>query len=353
MRKQILTATGAVTACVVLILVMVGALNWLLPKLNRQPMTGGVETSNPVFVTSPASVTYTPVKTPSLEPTSVTSLITPYSPFPTITPSSATSIITYTVQTGDDLYKIAEKFQLTPETILYSNYQVLLDDVHRLMPGVKLIILPVNGLYYQVQEKDTLYDIAVQYKVSPEKIWEFYGNIRNGVLKPGTWLIIPGGQRDLTELLPTVSLGSTPESSKEYGPGYCPGESPTMTLGTGSFDWPTSLHAVSGYAFSNIHPAVDLAGAVGDPVVSMENGVVVYAGWSNWGYGYIVVIDHGDSWISTYTNLNTVTVTCNQVVQKGSIIGSIGMTGIAEGPHLHLVLVHAGKKLDPLSVLPR
>ena len=337
MRKQILTATGVVTTCAILILVMVGTLNWLLPKQNRQPIIGVVETSNP------ASVTYTPVKTNSLEPTSVSSLIIPSSP---------TGIITYTVQTGDDLFKIADKFHLTPETILYSNYRVLLDDVHRLIPGVELIILPVNGLYYQVQEKDTLYDIAVRYKVSPEKIWEFPGNPLNGVLTPGIWLIIPGGQRDLTEMLPAVSLGGSPESSKGYGPGYCLGESPTMTLGTGSFDWPTSLHAVSGYAFSNIHPAVDLAGKFGDPVVSMENGVVVYAGWSNWGYGNIVVIDHGNSWISTYTNLNAVTVTCSQVVQKGSIIGLIGMTGNTEGAHLHLVLVHAGKKLDPLSVLP-
>ena len=60
-------------------------------------------------------------------------------------------VIVYSVQPGDSVFGIAEKFDLNPETILWGNEEVLGDDPHALRPGQELNVLPIVGVYYQWQ----------------------------------------------------------------------------------------------------------------------------------------------------------------------------------------------------------
>jgi murein DD-endopeptidase MepM/ murein hydrolase activator NlpD len=63
--------------------------------------------------------------------------------------------------------------------------------------------------------------------------------------------------------------------------------------------------------------------------------VIVYAGWNDYGYGEMIVIDHGFGWQTLYAHLNQVNVSCGQEVLKGEVIGLMGSTGRSTGPHLH------------------
>jgi LysM repeat protein len=100
------------------------------------------------------------------------------------------SVITYTVQTGDTLFGIADKFNLKPETLLWGNYFVLKDDPHLLYPGQTLNILPVDGTYHYVTQGNTLDQIAKFYGVTPQAISDWGGNNLDPlkpVLAPDTW----------------------------------------------------------------------------------------------------------------------------------------------------------------------
>jgi hypothetical protein len=116
-------------------------------------------------------------------------------------------VITYTVELGDKLFAIANKFDLMPETILWGNYTILKDNPEILMPEQTLNILPVDGVYYQWQEGDNIDTVASFFKVKAEDILNYPGNhidlttIVNGEaeIESGTWLIIPGGKRVLKD----------------------------------------------------------------------------------------------------------------------------------------------------------
>ncbi len=94
----------------------------------------------------------------------------------TIPTRPRTEVITYTVQTGDTLFGIAEKFGLKPETILWGNVYTLGDDPHRLSPGQSLYILPVNGTYHKWSEGEGLNGVAKGYNVTPEDMINWSGN---------------------------------------------------------------------------------------------------------------------------------------------------------------------------------
>jgi LysM repeat protein len=85
-------------------------------------------------------------------------------------------VITYTVDTGDSLFSIADAFNLKPETLLWGNYAVLKDDPHVLRPGQVLQVLPVDGTYYQWSEGDNLNSVADFFGVEPDAILEYPGN---------------------------------------------------------------------------------------------------------------------------------------------------------------------------------
>jgi murein DD-endopeptidase MepM/ murein hydrolase activator NlpD len=120
-------------------------------------------------------------------------------------------------------------------------------------------------------------------------------------------------------------------------------------VGAGVFVWPANNHFLSGFDYdaSANHPGIDIDGNEGDPVFAADSGVVVYSGWNNWGYGNVVVINHGNGWQTLYAHLSAYYVSCGQGVFQGNTIGTIGSTGNATGSHLHFEMMYNGVKVNP------
>jgi len=277
----------------------------------------------------------------------------------TLIPSRPRSdVITYTVQSGDSLFSIADAFGVKPETLLWGNFETLEDNPHLLSKDQILNILPVDGTYYQWHDGDNLQSIASFFGVETEDILSYSGNnfdltlasAESPALEDGQWIILPGGKRAIKDWGPPAISRTNPASAKYYGPGHC-GSVYEGAFGTGTFVWPTTATHISGYQYSSIHPAIDIGGAIGNAIFASDSGVVVYAGWSNFGYGYMIVIDHGNGWQSAYAHLSAVAVTCGQSVFQGGYIGALGSTGNSSGPHLHFELVYNGAKPNPLDYL--
>ena len=123
--------------------------------------------------------------------------------------------------------------------------------------------------------------------------------------------------------------------------------------GSGAFVWPTDVHALSGRNFSwRWHPGLDLYALSGDPIYAVDAGVVVYAGWNSWGYGNMVVIDHGNGWHTLYAHFSEINVSCGQAVEQGAVIGLAGSTGYSTGPHLHFEMRAETGRVNPWGYLP-
>jgi murein DD-endopeptidase MepM/ murein hydrolase activator NlpD len=106
--------------------------------------------------------------------------------------------------------------------------------------------------------------------------------------------------------------------------------------GSGAWITPVSSYTVT-QPFAPWHSGMDLANVIGTPVHAADTGVVIYSGWvpQSWGYGQLVVLDHGNNWTTYYAHLNSINVGCGQTVPRGGLIGAIGTTGNSNGPHLH------------------
>jgi len=294
--------------------------------------------------------TDTPIPTPTAEPTStptptptlaVTPTTTPTST-PTVAPSaepnqsSRQGVITYTVQTGDTLYGIAEKFGISADTIMWASTGLELHP-DLLQIGQVLTILPVDGVYHTVVKGDTVASIAQQYGVDVSAIIGCeYNNLQSPyTLSLGQQIIVPGGKKPYQPHVVHVYSGPIPEGAAK---------------GTGSFGWPTSGTVTQG--FKPRHQAIDIGAPTGTSVVAADSGYVVTAGWSEYGYGKYVVIDHGNGFQTLYAHLHTILVQVGQSVSKGEKIGTVGQTGRATGSHLHFEIRYNGVQRNHFGYLP-
>ena len=269
----------------------------------------------------------------------------------------------YTVVEGDTIFGIAEKFGLKPETVLWGNYYVLLDDPHALQPGQELNILPVDGTYHEWQQGEGLNGISEYYGVTPEEIINFpmnnldlatIGDFARPNIPPGTWLVVPNGRREFISW--SAPLGVTrenPASARVLGPGACDPVS-GGAVGFGAFIWPANKHYLSGFDYvpNANHFGIDIAGNDGEGVYATDAGVVVYAGWNNYGYGNMIMIDHGNNFQSLYAHLSGINVGCGQSVGQGEGIGAIGSTGRSSGAHLHFEIRTPTYWVNPWDYLP-
>ncbi len=269
-------------------------------------------------------------------------------------------LLKYQVQQGDTLFAIAEKFELKPESILWGNWYELDGDPHYLAPGQDLSILPIDGAVHRWTAGEGLNGVASFYGVTAEDILDWPGNeldpvldLANPAIEDGTALIVPGGKRDPPSWQLVRITRSNPSTASILGPGACAAVS-SGPIGDGFFGWPSSNRVVTGNPYiPGVHEAIDIGGGAGSGIFASDDGVVVYAGWNDWGYGYTAVIDHGNGWQSLYAHNSQIKVSCGQAVFQGNVIASMGSTGNSTGAHVHFELrSDAYGRVNPLNFLP-
>ena len=244
----------------------------------------------------------------------------------------------YTVLPYDNLQKIAELYDLKPETILWANPQ-LESTPDLLQIGQKLIIPPVDGVTHVVRRGDTLSSLAVKYTVSVDDIVEFpLNNLESAdsLIESGRQLIIPNGTKPHVDRQVAMYRGPVPTNA---------------VRGSGNFAWPISGNITQ--QFWRGHRAIDVGARAGAPIVAADSGYVIKAsyGW-NGGYGSMVIIDHGNDFVSLYAHMNAIYVRQGENVAKGEQLGTVGNTGRSTGPHLHFEIRRHGTARNPFYFLP-
>ncbi len=307
-------------------------------RLPADLMATGTPTATAAVVAPAPTSTPSPILTadaPTPDPGDVARLADIH----TIIPSRPRYEVTqYTVEKNDTLFVIASKFNIKPETVLWGNPK-LADNPNILSVGQELNILPVDGALRIVQAGDTLENIAKAFHGTVEDIVNFAGNdldASDPQLKPGAYIIIPGGWRDsIVWQLPVVTRRGVGPGGGSGEPGACRGPYSGPT-GTYTFVWPANNHYLSGTDYLPVgHPGIDIAAGLGAPIYASDTGVIVFAGLSYRGYGNLVIIDHGNGWQTAYGHLSQINVVCGGAIYQGQLLGLAGSTGNSTGPHLH------------------
>jgi murein DD-endopeptidase MepM/ murein hydrolase activator NlpD len=260
-------------------------------------------------------------------------------------------IIQETVEKGGSIFGIAKENNIKPETILWANYDTLNDSPDSIRIGQVLTIPPVDGVYYQWKEGDTIESVASELEAKPEEILTFPGNkldLTNPQIKVGDYVMVPGGHREFKQwVIPQIARGKS--GTTKVGGSSCSGGA----YGSGGFIWPTGSNVLSGNDYWSGHLGIDIAGTEGTPVYAADSGVVTLAsGGYNGGYGNVIMIDHGNGYATLYGHLSSINVSPCQSVGQGQTIGAVGNTGNSFGAHLHFEVRQNGGFVNPWYVLP-
>jgi len=225
----------------------------------------------------------------------------------------------YVVREGDSLSQIASMFNVSVNTIIWSN------DIARgskIVPGQTLVILPISGVKYEVKKGDTVKSIAKKLNGDANEIIKFNDLPADGQLAEGQTLIVPNG-----EIAPVLAAKSDLKSSPvrgANGPSYAGYYIRPIVGGRKS----QGLHGYNGVDLADYCGTAVMASASGDVIINREGG------W-NGGYGNYAVISHSNGTQTLYSHLLSSIVSAGWHVVQGQVIGYIGSTGKSTGCHLH------------------
>ncbi len=279
-----------------------------------------------------------------------------YDPFTVIPERQRSEVIQYTIEKGDTVIGIAERFGLQPNTIAWSNER---STIQSLRPGRVLNIPPVDGVYHTVIGSRNIAGIARSYHVDDpwlvidSEFNQLFGATPDTVLPSGTRILIPGGEAEQIAWTPRVQreggVSTSGGSFVSFAAGQ-PGSCGRVQNATSSF-WtnPMSSYTIT-QGFSIYHSGIDLAGVVGAPVRAANGGVVIFSGWNSYGYGYTVVLSHGP-FTTVYGHLSRIDVRCRQLVSAGQVIGGLGNSGNSTGPHLHFEIRYLDSPQNPAATI--
>jgi murein DD-endopeptidase MepM/ murein hydrolase activator NlpD len=301
--------------------------------------------------------------------------------------------MTYSVKAGDTLYEIALAFDLTIDRLIaYNNLEGTV-----IRPGQVLSLTPPDidlaPLTVTVVPGDTLWRIAQQNDVTVAALAEANGISPSDVLEVGDVLEVPGryagslqdqggaaapivtvaageslsilARRYNTTVAALMSANELTSTTIHVGqrlrivPGSdlaraLPGLPPAPPAG--AMLWPLQGELTSRFGYrrlriggTNMHYGIDIDGDIGDPIRAATPGVVTFSGWQG-GYGYLVIIENGDTEYY-YAHASALLVNVGDLVQIGQVVATVGDTGRTTGSHLHFEIRVDGTPIDPLPVL--
>jgi murein DD-endopeptidase MepM/ murein hydrolase activator NlpD len=257
-------------------------------------------------------------------------------------------VVKYTVRSGDTVSDIADEFQISADSLLWANAK-LEDNPDMLSVSQVLNIPPVSGVLVMVQNGDSVKALADKYKSKKTPADALVQNIVNFefnqerhdlknpdyALNVGQYLMIPDGYKPYVPRVVYAYSGPIPA---------------TAARGTGNFGWPVSGRITQ--KFWSRHPGIDIGAPTGTPVYAADSGYVVQAGWSNVGYGFMILVNHGNGYLTRYAHLSAMIAEVGDSVKKGQMIGRVGNTGNSTGPHLHFEIIRGANHRNPFGLLP-
>ncbi len=269
----------------------------------------------------------------------------------------------YTVEEGDTVSQIAEKFDMTSSELFALNSE-LKENIY-----IGQVILLANEVnFIRVQTTKTEYkEVEIPYETVKVNTSSLYVGDKRTVTKG------ENGVEQVTELV--TYIDGVKVSSKEVsrtvikeavsekiqvGTKKNPSSSGSQGYTGGRLAWPAigAYSISSGYGYRNFgdgwHSGIDIVrsgGSSGCTVVAAESGTVTFAGWYGSG-GYTVIIDHGGGLTTMYCHMqNSLRVSSGQRVSRGQAIGKIGSSGYVTGAHLHFEVKVNGRNVNPTSYL--
>lgn len=262
---------------------------------------------------------------------------------------------TYTIQQGDSPSLVADKVGIPTQTLINLNPEV----TQSMLVGDVLVIsheqpfLQTKTIKTLTEEKEIAFKTETELdhnKASGyEKVVQEGKNGLEEIVSEVTY--IDGYETERTVISKTtlqepvtakIVVGSLTSSQYNFsGSGAASTES-----NVGGYIWPVNGGYIScpiwGYSG---HTGTDIAAPAGTTIWASKGGTVAYAGWSN-GYGYNVLINHGDGTKTRYAHCSSLAVYTGQQVSQGQVVGYVGQTGWASGNHCHFEIISNGTFLD-------
>ncbi len=318
---------------------------------------------------------------------------------------------TIQVQDGDTLYSIAKRHGVSLAALLEANG---LAHGSTIKPGQQLVVPPGTATTRAVGEPATagrtplargaapplpaatpvptagwegrhtlkagesLYGIARQHGVSLAELQRVNGITEPTRLRAGTVLSVPGAA-PTAELSPPRAQSGAPGSASQprilntpapLNPPAAERKTAALTdrssdateaaaepvSTSGRFRWPAHGRLIASFGNrpdGTHNDGINIAVPQGTEIHAAESGRVAYAGDELKGYGNLVLIRHGNGWVSAYAHADQILVKRDDVVRRGQVIAKAGKTGTVDQPQLHFELRQGAKPVDPLPHLEK
>lgn len=261
----------------------------------------------------------------------------------------------YTVAKGDTLAKIAEKLNVSESSLAY------LDDGSL-----------YEGKVISYQHQDTLLKVKAEYTQTASVTIPYETErISDSSLKKGvattktkgsdgeklvtTKYVMLNGQQTSKQVVKEEIVTPVQNEIIQIGCGEADGKVIVASAegSTGYFMWPNRGQISSGFGIRarDNHKGIDISSPSGSDIYASDGGKVTFAGWNDGGYGYLVIIDHGNGYVTYYAHCSQVLVNAGDMVEQGDVIALVGSTGISTGPHLHFEVRLNGTPINPLNYL--
>lgn len=250
---------------------------------------------------------------------------------PTVAPAATGGTFTHTIASGESLYTIARRYDVTTQALVQANG---LSSPDKIVVGQKVII-PGRA------------DLLATKAPAPVQVAS-----TNPAAAPAPTL--PAAAPNTLQAAATPAPApapqqATPAQAAPTQVANVPAAEPAMS-GNAKFRWPVSGRVLTDFAASR-GTGINIEASEGSAIKAAENGTVIYVGSGVEGYGNLILIRHPNGYVSAYAHLKSMSVAKGAVVSRGDTIGAAGMTGSVTQPQLHFELRKGATPVDPMPLL--